>query len=151
MTYANLEDRRAYARAHYQANKDRYNPGRKLAQELASEARWRINHRISTLAEDIRLLSDTRWVGPTEIRRMCTVKGEVNIFNAVLLELERWSYLRDDIEHTGLLQRRAAFSKHDPNYGAFKLFAMSKRIPKDCRAELLILQLTINRKMTHGR
>ena len=154
MTNANLEDRRAYARAHYQANKDRYNPGRKLALDEARRVRSLINQRVCAIAEKIRLLSDTRWVGPTEIRRMCGIKGkdvQGAVFDSVLWRLASLPYLRDGIAHTGLLQREPVFTEYDAGYGEFKFFAMRKHVPKDCRAELLLLNLTIKRKMTYGR
>lgn len=136
---------KAYAKAHYQANKHNYNPLRKQTR-TAAEVAFEFSLKVLTLSEQ-------RFVYPDELPRMLAEMLGADDFeevrDRVVVALDRAiyakGYLPNEAKTHGLFLRRAPFAHHRPFIKRTFLRQLSL-IPKSkrgVRAELLILNLVL--------
>ena len=155
MPYAAVEDRRAVARSHYQRNKAAYNPGREVARAAYKTAR-----------AEIVALSHKQWVPPWLV--WSTIDGAVeHEYYAQEFESSQqvqWVYdlarewcLRGTvgwIEGGVFLGESPFIAAHDAG-NEWARGEFLKRMPRasfdNCRAESLILNLTLKRIKLYGR
>jgi hypothetical protein len=136
MAYLNPEDRRAYARAHYQANKSRYNPGRKLAREM-----------VPAIANDVLELSEQRFIYPDELPGLLAPglrQVHARLLEKILYEERR--LLPVEAKTYGLFLRRPPFAYHPDEALRKSYLRQLSLIPKSKRgikAELLILNFVM--------
>lgn len=136
MAYSSAEARRAYAKAHYQANKSRYNPGRKLAREVAP-----------AIADDVLGLSEQRFIYPDELPHLFVSglsRPNLAILESILYEERR--LLPVEAKTYGLFLRRPPFAYHPDEKLRESYLRQLSLIPKSkrgLRAELLILNFVL--------
>ncbi len=136
MAYRSAEARRAYARAHYQANKSRYSPGRKLAREVAP-----------AIANDVLDLSEQRFIYPDELPYL--LASDLPRPNAAILEsilYDEQRLLPKEAKTYGLFLRRPPFAYHPDETLRKSYLRQLSLIPKSKRgikAELLILNFVM--------
>lgn len=138
MPYATKEAARAYAKAHYERNKHRYNLWRQRLREARDAA--------PDFARRVLDLSEERFIFPDELQvRFGRWFGE-----SATTELERAVYggrwLPEEAKTHGLFMRRAPFAFH-PDPGVRERFAKQLALlPKSrrgVRAELLVLTFVL--------
>jgi len=142
---AHKEIKKAYSKKHYDANKTRYNPGRKNKQVLKWKF-WGEAHKIRMWAQKE---SEARWVAPFEIMKMCQARipkgcGRTpgDMFNGVIDGFKR--EYQHGVDEVGLFMGKPTFSIYGEK-AAFEEFKeiMPKRKRNDCKAELTILALRL--------
>lgn len=136
MAYRSAEARRAYAKAHYKANKSRYNPGRKLAREIAP-----------AIAADVLDLSEQRFIYPDELPYLLASnlpRPTLAILESIVYEERR--LLPVEAKTYGLFLRRPPFAYHPDEKLRESYLRQLSLIPKSkrgLRAELLILNFVL--------
>ena len=130
MPRLNKEENRAYAKAHYTANKANYNPARtKASAERAEQVEDAYNHAERLIAESM-----ARYVYPDEVPHV-SAAVDARIYSA--------GYLPPEARAFGLFQGRPPFA-HKPVHIQRSFLRHLGLIPKSKRgihAEILILTL----------
>lgn len=153
MPRTDVEARRSYGKAHYLANKSRYNPKRREVAYLREQAnilRWDCEREAEKIIIDLSFL---RWVSPRLIKKICSkIEKEkmcASIESGVIKRLsQRWKIgigSNDGVELIGLIDGHVPFHK-----GSLQAEEFIKRMPKidkdDLRAELLILKIALEKQ-----
>jgi hypothetical protein len=142
MAYANKADARAYAKAHYEANKHRYNPKRTTDRERLAVAR----QIAPDFAKQVLDLSEQRFIYPDELPCMFAEgSGGVN-GDALESVVYAGEWLPQEAKTHGLFMRRPPFAYHHNSRLRHQYLRNLALIPQKKRgvsAELLILTLVL--------